>query len=120
MKAIRITIPLPEKVSLNNFYASRHWSLRQKIVDMYHEAVFFSVKQQKIRPVKQYPVFITYAFTLKGRLLDASNCPVKLIEDGLVTSGILIDDSPRYVKGYSVLSVEKGKENVVTVDIQEG
>ena len=110
-------IPIPEKVSLNVFYSQRHWAIRKKIADSFHEAVFYSVKEQRAKPVKNYPVFINYTFYMTGRLLDATNTPTKLVEDGLVKAGILQNDSPKYVKGYAVLGVHKSKENVVVVEI---
>ena len=114
---MRIIIPLPEKTSLNAFYSATHWIKRKKIADAYHEAVWFAVKKSRVKPVEKYPVFILYHFTFKGKLLDASNCPVKLLEDGLVKAGILKNDSPKFVRGFSVLGVVKGKENLVDIEI---
>ncbi len=111
-------IPLPRKISSNSIYGGMHWSKRKKIADEFHNVVFYTVKNERVEKIKEYPVHVYYLFTLKGRRMDVLNTSflAKLLEDGLVRSGILKDDSQEYVKMVT-LRCEKGNENCVDVMI---
>jgi len=68
------------KISLNEWYAGRHWSKRNKIKDAYK----FIVKNQFKDVFKSSANYIvSYVFFFKNNPLDASNCSamLKLIED---------------------------------------
>jgi hypothetical protein len=114
----QLKMSLPEKVSTNKIYAGLHWNKRRELADLYHLAVLVEARKQGLGAAKDYPVTVSYHFGLK-RLLDVSNCSfmVKLLEDGLVHAKILAGDTPEYVKEIR-MSVEKTKEDLVTITIQ--
>ena len=60
-----------------------------------------------------------FIFYFKSRALDASNCSYmgKMIEDTLVKTGILKDDSPKYIKSveYESKKNDKDKRDIVEV-----
>jgi len=92
--------------SLNQWYAGKHWAERKRIRDEWHEAVWLAVRQKKIKPIEVFPVHITtQAYYRKGREFDTSNCfPAnKLAEDGLVETGIMPNDTNKYVIASTVL-----------------
>lgn len=49
-----------------------------------------------------YPVHAICCVYFAGRMLDTSNIVWKLYEDGLIETGILKDDSPKYVASSTV------------------
>lgn len=112
---LTLTIPIPEKVSLNRIYAGVHFRERTRHKEQYHLAMLV------VRPAPYtgtYPVACHYHFRLRGTALDVSNCAymLKMTEDALVTSGVLPDDCPKYV-GQITISYEKGPTDEVVVTI---
>ena len=98
------------KISLNEWYAGKHWSKRVKIKNRYK----FLVKSQfkgVFRKDNTYEV--SYTFNFKTRPLDASNCVamVKMIEDI-----IFEDDSYKIVHKISIRS-RKSTKNSVIIDV---
>lgn len=106
---MKITLPIPWKVSTNQIYAGSHWTTRTRHKDIYHRALFPFRKKR----VKSYPVKITFTFCFKKNPLDATNCSymAKMLEDGMKMNGILKDDSPKEVKAIEIL-VKKGNDEV--------
>jgi Holliday junction resolvase RusA-like endonuclease len=116
---IKISIPLVAP-SLNKWYAGSHWSKRKKLADDWHLAIFIICKQDKIKPIITYPVTITTkSYYKKKKEMDTSNVfPAnKLAEDGLVKSGILKDDTIKYVNRHIVEVPEFGHHEDRTVII---
>ena len=116
-EGVKITIPIPEKISSNKIYAGQHWTKRKRWADEMHLMVIAS----NIKPYTgPFPVDCSYHFKLKGKLLDSSNTIFmqKLVEDGLVRAGVLPDDSRTYVRWVGALSdkAAKGEDNIVTVE----
>lgn len=115
-----ITIPIPEKVSLNKIYAGVHFRVRSKHKEAYREAVWAS---QPPKWEGSYPVACHYHFRLSGSRLDVSNHAymVKMVEDGLVANEVLPDDDQKYVAQISVTTeyVKKGEPNEVDVTLSE-
>ena len=113
---MQFTIPIPQKVSTNVIYSGKHWTVRKQHADLYHQYIRAEVKP----PEKgfEYPIDITYIFNFKGKLLDTTNCTymVKLLEDGLVKSGIIEDDDPKHVQ-YTGIYSQKGKKDAVEIII---
>lgn len=68
-----------------------------------------------------FPIDCYYHFKLHGKQLDSSNTAflMKLVEDGLVRSGFIPDDSPKYVRWTACRSdkAKKGERQVVEVVI---
>lgn len=91
--------------SLNKWYAGIHWAQRKKVVDQWHKEVWIACKQDKVPKIK-VPVDICTQTSFKtNRKSDTSNrfTANKLIEDGLVACGILVDDGPAYVHSHKIL-----------------
>lgn len=105
-----IEIPLPEKISTNIFY-SLHFTIKGKVVKKFHEAVYWEVKAQKVKPIVNYPIRSKYTFFFAKRPLDAINCGamVKSIEDGFRASGTLEEDSPEFVSEITI-AVKKSEK----------
>lgn len=82
-------------------YNKTHWAVRAKEANRIHEQVrYFASIQYPIEAPDiewHYPVKVTVTAYLKGRLIDCSNIPIKLFEDGLRLAGVIQDDSPKYV-----------------------
>lgn len=93
-----VPLKMNSQWSSNTIYAGVHWTQRKKQADQVHEMVGWLVKGKE-----QYltPVEITMYFNCG---LDIDNCAyvAKLIIDGLRHSGILIDDTKKYVKALSL------------------
>lgn len=111
---MKLTIPIPEKVSLNRIYAGIHFRERSAHKDAYRLAVMCA------KGLKSYegpfPVHVHYHFRLAGPKLDISNHAymVKLLEDGLVANGVLPDDDQRYVARITITT-----ERCTTMDVCE-
>lgn len=117
---IDFTIPIPEKISLNRLYSGIHWGKRTQLKDLYHDYI----KYQRLPPQDLvYPLKITYTFTWKKFALDSSNCAymVKMLEDGLVLSGVIKGDEPKYVQRSVIVSLldKTSKEDSVRIQIEK-
>jgi hypothetical protein len=100
------------KVSLNEWYASEHWTKRKRLKDIYKLIVKNHFKHVFSKD-KEYVAI--YAFNFKQRPLDASNCVamVKMIEDI-----VFEDDKWNIVRQITILS-NKGKEDFVKITVDE-
>ncbi len=96
------------KVSSNKIYAGAHWRERSKLKENYLWLTKSPFK--KLKPVSG-KVDLDFQFFFASRALDSSNLGymAKMIEDCLVTYGILQDDSIKYVGQISLESF-KSKE----------
>lgn len=113
---MKLIISIPKKVTANKIYSGMHWGSRKSIVDKYHKAIKDSkVKIPKDRDIVK-DLIITFYF--ENRPLDCSNCffMAKCCEDGLVKMGVLIDDSPKYVR--SVTCISKIDKNAPRIEIE--
>jgi hypothetical protein len=77
---MQITLKNLPKISLNEWYAGKHWTKRKQLKDAY-KLIVKSQFKDVLSKEGQYEV--DYMFCFKSRPLDASNCVamVKLIED---------------------------------------
>lgn len=109
---MRITLPLPQKVSTNTIYAGVHWSKRKDMADLYQMALLPFRRKPVPTPCELY-----FSFTFKKAPLDCSNCAymVKMLEDGMVVNEMMPDDSPQHVKRIHISSV-KGSSDEVTIE----
>lgn len=119
MREVEIFIPFMGP-STNKIYAGEHWAKRKKQADLGHSAV----KAAGIEPFMR-PVHLTFTPVLgkRARARDCSNYSytVKLIEDGLVAAGVIINDTPDYVKGISIMApvVNRAKPSGMILYIEE-
>lgn len=116
---MRISIPIPEKVSLNKIYAGVHFSQRSEHKNAYYLAVL-SAKPKRYEGA--FPVHCHYHFRLRGTQLDIVNHSymVKMGEDALVAAGVLPGDDPKYVGRITITAekVGKGEEEDVVVEFK--
>lgn len=111
---MKIVIPLPEKISLNNYInGTRHWAKKNATARLYHEA-FWEFKNKF--EIKKYPIAISFVFRFKGRLLDIDNLGIseKLCIDGLRHIGLLKDDTPKYINELHTY-IEKGERDEIEI-----
>jgi len=116
---VKFTVPIPEKVSLNKIYSGVHFRTRSRHKDAYHWAVLATGAPKYNGP---FPCTVHYHFRLNGSRLDVSNHAymVKMVEDGLVSAGVLPEDDQTIVKEIRVTTeyVPKGKgQNEVNIHI---
>ena len=93
-------------ISWNKFYSGMHWTKRKALADATHLVVVAAVRDQ-IPDVEEYkkPVNIRLVAAFKNRPLDADNICAKLYIDGLIHAGVLVDDSPTYVRTVATTSL---------------
>jgi len=98
------------KVSLNAWYAGKHWSDRKEMKDNY-----ITIVNSQFRHVfsKDGIYSCHYAFEFKNKPLDASNCVAmaKMIED------IIFEDDKFDIVTNIGFSSCKGKEDKVTIKV---
>lgn len=114
---MKLTIPILEKISLNNIYAGVHWSVRNQHVEDADTAVAYAPRITEY--TGRYPVHVHYHFKLAGTALDISNYAymVKLIEDALVKHGVLKGDAPKYVAGITTTAEKVPKHSLDEVEV---
>lgn len=97
---------LLEKISTNKIYAGVYWTIRKKHKDNFK--LFYCNKfKNDMKPIKEL-VEIEFEFLFANRPLDCSNCSYlcKILEDCLVESGILENDTIRFVSKISLISAK--------------
>jgi hypothetical protein len=113
-----INFTLPKAPSLNQFYAGRHYSVRQKYKKEYNA---------EIKNVfDQYDKFFadTYKIDLvHNTRYDCDNViiTIKFISDYLKDNGYVTDDSKKYFKSLSIRVAEDGEvieKNSISVKIK--
>jgi hypothetical protein len=114
---IKITLNDHRAISWNKLYSSPHWSKRKELADEIHFRVKIACKGVKSISGR---VDILVVAMFKGKTaLDSSNICVKLYEDGLVGAGIIVDDSPEYVRMVSMESMPNVGKDSVNIFIEE-
>lgn len=114
----QLTVPIAK----NSNNKSAFWATKGAWKKQILNDVWACVKEQKIKPVTEYPIQLFFTFYFVGRLLDCDNCGgvmVKGIIDGLRYSKIITNDSPKQVEQIGI-RVEKSKRKhdycVVEID----
>lgn len=110
----QIKIPII-KVSSNQYYAGKHWTVRAKHKDNY-KSLCLPFKKLDFIDKK---VDISMEFFYKSRALDSSNnsAMFKMIEDCLVEYGVIKDDTYKNV-GWVSMKSSKTKDQdhcIVTI-----
>lgn len=108
-----ISIPIPQRVLTNKFY-TLHFHQRNEIAWVFKDALI----EYKNERVKNFPVEITYSFTLKGRMpdVDGVTAMCKMATDALVHWDILPDDSIKFINGLHIYA-KKGNSDYVEIHI---
>jgi len=96
------------KISLNEWYAGKHWSERVEWKNTYKLMI-----RNKYKGLITFPADVEYQFEFKNNPLDCSNCVamVKMIEDVIFEK-----DSPKFVRSVKVRS-KKGTQDKVNIII---
>ncbi|MFN7141055.1 MAG: hypothetical protein ACK4UN_17130 [Limisphaerales bacterium] len=84
-----------------------------------HALIQHALAQQPISPVENYPVAILVTARLAGRMIDCSNIPLKLHEDGLIAAGLLVNDDPAHVSSITVRVARDRNNPGVLIEICE-
>ena len=94
------------KISLNEWYAGSHWSVRKRLKDKYKAIVRSQTSYKELKKCK-----CEYIFEFTTHPLDCTNCTAmaKMIEDILIP-----DDSINIVTSVTLTS-KKSTENKVTL-----
>ena len=96
--------------STNAIYGGQHWSKRKATKDEAREIVLAHVSTEPFTD----PVSLQFVPIVgKGaRIRDLSNYTygIKLIEDGLVAAGILVDDTEHYVQSIRVFQPVRDRD----------
>lgn len=114
------TLQIRHKIITNNeFYSGMHWARRKKIADEWHGLVWAECIEQNIKPIKSYPVIITYELYVKNKNRDVDNmvATIKLINDGLRYAGILEKDTIEYLPKIEI-EAYPGEEDIIYVHLQ--
>ncbi|MCI6344201.1 MAG: hypothetical protein MR769_05900 [Campylobacter sp.] len=124
LKQISFTLELPKHlvVSLNAIYSGSHWHKRQQIKQGY-KALTRVLFKELAGEFGEFNVPCAISFTFAGtRIHDCDNHVYmgKMIQDCLVSAGILKGDKAQYVKSVSYeKQPQKSKIACVLVTIKE-
>lgn len=104
-----------KSISLNQWYSSKHWSIRNKQSQEWHS--FFTKFL-----TKPYPKFDQYSITLKhNSRLDNSNtmAMIKLLEDALQKAGIIKNDDTKNCRSIFILADLEMKRGSFKITVNE-
>lgn len=78
------------------------------------ERVGWQIKAQNIWPIEAYPIDVEVIPYFKSKRIDTTNLffQWKFIEDRLCDLGILVDDSPQYVRDILLRGIRKRVDNL--------
>ena len=67
------------------------------------ERVYWECKEQKIAPIKKYPIKIQFKWYSKDKRKDIDNVAFgkKFILDGMVMAGVLEGDGRKFINGFT-------------------
>lgn len=93
---MRVQKLVVSKLPSLNTYAHYRRARSSRVIK---DSIGWAIKEQRIRPVMDYPIAVEVVGYFVRRTYDTTNMagPWKLIEDELVEMGILIGDSRQYV-----------------------
>lgn len=97
------------KISLNDFYESKHWTSRLQIKDAYKQILSKKFGKLMISGI----CIVDYEFAFKSNPLDWDNCAamVKMIQDVLFAN-----DKWSVIQQGTIRSI-KGKEEIITLNV---
>lgn len=118
-----------ELTSLNDYIDAerRHRQVAAKIKHQETHQVAWQIKKQKVRPITEFPVHITYVWYSKDAKKDIDNVSFskKFINDGMVLAGIIPNDGRKQIASFSEeFLVDKENPrvevNISTIDDRNG
>lgn len=102
-------------ISLNKWYANRHWSFRNKEKDFW-ASLFLKMLPKNRKRINTYSLYLRY----NSRLDPTNTIPmIKIAEDTMKKNGYIIDDTKKYCKGVVIQPDETmGKKHyILTIEI---
>lgn len=113
---MKIILEGERPVSWNKHWSGMHWSQRSAEKERVKWLVRAALDPNAQMITK--PVHLTFTAYFKGKMQDCSNLCEKPYEDALI-GRIIQDDSPRYVRGVTVLSRKDNKRPRVEIELIE-
>lgn len=113
---MKIILEKERPISLNQYYAGMHWSKRSEEAKRVHYLMMSKI-QRGVTFFKN-PVEIEVTCYFKSNPMDADNIVAKLYIDGL-KGKVLVDDTPKYVKGVKLVSLVDVNNPRVEIEITE-
>jgi hypothetical protein len=112
-----LTLPGFHPLSVNTLL-SRHWFRRSKTKRAQEDLVRHYAKEQKIETASGKRR-VTYLFQgwHQGGVPDANNL-LKVLEDNLVSIGLLVDDSPTWYEN-APPQIERSKDWLTTITLED-
>ena len=109
--SFRIPIYDDMKFSLNEI--KKHWSIRKRMVDAFHEETNYALEAMDKMPKFEGRVDIIFRFFWKSRILDSSNTAFmsKSIEDSIVRAWVIRTDTNECVRWICKESVLMNKKD---------
>ena len=97
-----------------NFERSKNRWVRAELTKEWRTAFCLLAKQAKIPPLQTIEVDVK-VFQKGGRLQDVASCnpAVKAAIDGLVDAGVLVDDSPEFLRSIKFFAPQRGKDSLL-------
>lgn len=99
-------------ISLNDWYGSNHWTIRQTQKNRWHDFFKGLLTNEPVLNFETYTITLVY-----NSRLDPSNtvAMVKLFEDTMKKLGMITDDSKKYCKGISIIPDETLNKKEYTI-----
>jgi len=101
--------------------AKRHWANYHKEKSELTYLVKMHCKQQRLRKSRQ-PVFLQFTWYEPNRKRDMDNVSFakKYVLDGMVEAGVLDNDSPRYISGWTERFLKAPRHGVDVIIVEQG
>ncbi len=110
-----IELNLPKPPSLNQFYAGRHFTVRQKYKKEYFESLEKAFEIYDEFTAEHFEIHVTH-----NSRYDTDNCilAIKFTADYLRHRGFVKDDTKKYFKQLSIKVDENQEKNIFKVKIK--
>ena len=108
------SLEYPKRPWTTNFERSKNRWVRAELTKEWRTAFCLLAKQAKIPRLQTIEVDVK-VFQKGGRLQDVASCnpAVKAAIDGLVDAGVLVDDSPEFLKSIKFFAPQRGKDSLL-------
>lgn len=85
-------------ISLNKWYASRHWHFRNKEKEFW-STLFLKLLPKRLKQIDKYKLHLRY----NSRLDPTNTIPMmKIAEDTMKKNHYIVDDTKKYCKGVTI------------------
>lgn len=100
--------------------ARMNWKKKMRLANEWYAQVHWTLKEHKAIPPEPFThAVVHYTRYAPGRAPDQTNLPgsFKWVEDGLVKSGVLLDDSPDHVQNFYHWERSKQKDKRIRIQV---